>query len=60
MNNAMEVLLVRFTKTQRAKIRHHAKKMRISEAEYVRRCVEHPLYMSSKEKIYASHTSEQD
>jgi len=37
-----EILLVRFTRAQRVKIRKEAKKFKISEAEYVRSCVEFP------------------
>lgn len=40
----MEYLLCRFTKAQRAKIRREAKRMKVSEAGYVRLCIDHPLY----------------
>jgi len=36
----MELLLCRFTKAQRAKIRREAKRNKISEAQYVRDCVD--------------------
>lgn len=39
----MEKLLCRFTKAQRASIRRGAKKLKISEAELVRRCVQYAL-----------------
>lgn len=39
----MHPLLVRFTKDQRTKIRKESKRFKISEAEYVRRCVTYPL-----------------
>lgn len=47
----MEILLVRFTKAQRVKIRKNAKRLKVSEAEYVRRCVEYPLYTFDSKKL---------
>lgn len=44
----MEILLIRFTRQQRVKIRRETKRLRLkSEAEYVRRCVDNPLYQIS-------------
>ncbi len=50
-----EALLVRFEKHQRAFIRKTSKKFKISEAEYVRRCVD---TMPHEKKQLSSNSNE--